>query len=107
MATTHSSTNIGENAPLPESLNDSEGRYLLAIYWLSSQNTACIRTGELATELEITPGSTTEMVTELSTAGLVDHEKYRRRRDDDSRRDTVCCDDLPVQPRVVLRLHRQ
>ncbi|RQG94930.1 metal-dependent transcriptional regulator [Natrarchaeobius chitinivorans] len=76
MATTHSSTDVGGKTPLPESLNETEGWYLLTVYWLSSPNDARVRNGELAAELDIEPGSVTEMVRKLSTDDLVHHEKY-------------------------------
>ncbi|SDR25671.1 metal-dependent transcriptional regulator [Natronobacterium texcoconense] len=76
MATTHSSTDIGGGTPIPKSLNETEGRYLLSIYWLSSRNDTRVRTGELAAELGIEPGSVTEMVTKLSATDLVHHKKY-------------------------------
>lgn len=76
MTTTHSATDIGGRTSLPDSLNETEGWYLLTIYWLSSRNDTRVRTGELAAELEISPGSVTEMVTKLSTGDLVCYEKY-------------------------------
>ncbi|WP_049912532.1 metal-dependent transcriptional regulator [Natrialba hulunbeirensis] len=76
MATTHSPADISGRTPLPESLNETEGWYLLTIYRLSNRDDARVRTGELAAELEISPGSVTEMLAKLSAADFVRYEKY-------------------------------
>ncbi|WP_226043178.1 metal-dependent transcriptional regulator [Natrinema sp. DC36] len=76
MVTTRSSADIDGKTSPPESLNETEGWHLLTAYWLSSRDDTRVRTGELAAELAISPGSVTEMVTKLSAADLVSHEKY-------------------------------
>ena len=55
--------------------SESVQDYLKAIWKLENENRAT--TSALATELAVTPASSTAMVKKLAEMGLVEHERYR------------------------------
>lgn len=67
----------GTQSSVPADLERRTGRYLLAIYWLSTEGEERISTGDLRAELGVSAASVTEMIAKLDDRGLVDHEKYR------------------------------
>ena len=58
------------------SLTRSQGDYLKSLYLLHGDERA-VPTGELAQRLGISPASVSEMVTRLTSDGLVSHDRYR------------------------------
>ena len=52
--------------------------YLVAVHEISQQNNGLpVSTGSLAEQLEVTPGTVTSMMKQLSDAGLLTHKPYR------------------------------
>jgi len=58
-------------------IEQTAGRYLLAIHRISDDEGSRVSTGELRERLDVSPSSVTEMVGKLDDRGLVDYEKYR------------------------------
>jgi DtxR family Mn-dependent transcriptional regulator len=53
------------------------GRYLLELYFASSEESERVPTGELSDHLDVHPASVTEMVSTLEEAGFVDHRSHK------------------------------
>ena len=72
-----SPTEAAESAPAPRehAVNERAGRYLLELYWLSTNREGRVRTGEVSSRLDVCPSSVTEMLARLATDGLVDYRK--------------------------------
>ncbi|MFB6254776.1 MAG: metal-dependent transcriptional regulator [Halobacteriaceae archaeon] len=58
-----------------ETISRQEGRYLLAIFWLSITKSDRIQTGQLSEYLDVKPATVTEMMTKLAEQSTVDYEK--------------------------------
>lgn len=61
----------------PEACIDRHrGRYLTAVYWLSSHGDNRIRTGDVSTQVGVRPASVTGMFERLAAADLVEYQKH-------------------------------
>lgn len=58
-------------------LNESFKRYLLEIHILSLNDKNTIKTGELASSLQVKPASVTEMLSKMDEKDLVNYEKHK------------------------------
>lgn len=68
-----------QSPSLDDSLDDvgrGPGRYLLAISWLTDGTDNRVTTGQLRENLDVSPASVTEMVSQLDDRALVAHERY-------------------------------
>ncbi len=63
-----------------EGMSENVEMYLKSIYLLSRSNGGPAKTGEISTELGVSPPSVTEMLDRLDEMGLLHHEKYHGAR---------------------------
>jgi len=54
----------------------ADGRYLAAVFAVGAVRDRPAETGDLAAELDVSPGTVTERLRDLASRGLVDYERY-------------------------------
>jgi len=59
-----------------DEVSPADGRYLAAVFAVGSVPDAPAETGDLAAELDVSPGTVTERLRDLASRGLVDYERY-------------------------------
>lgn len=64
-------------SPSSSAVGGTVGRYLLAMHWISTDDSARVSTGELQRTLDVSAPTVSETIAKLGDRGLVDYEKYR------------------------------
>ena len=54
----------------------ADGRYLAAVFAVGAVRDRPAETGDLAAELDVSPGTVTERLRDLGSRGLLDYERY-------------------------------
>jgi DtxR family Mn-dependent transcriptional regulator len=57
-------------------VSPADGRYLAAVFAVGAVDDRPAETGELAAELDVSPGTVTERLRDLAARELVDYERY-------------------------------
>lgn len=59
-----------------ESVSRDAGRYLLEVYFVSTETGGRVQTGELGERLDVRPASVTEMFTKLARDEFIEYQKH-------------------------------
>jgi len=61
---------------LETEVSAADGRYLAAVFAVAAVRNRPAETGDLAAELDVSPGTVTERLRDLASRGLLDYERY-------------------------------